>query len=79
MNFLKLTFLTIFSSLILIIYGCGGNNSQSADLVFTNGFVFTVDSLNTEAEAVAVKDGKITEAQKQLILDKQKELQVNSG
>jgi len=59
MNFLKLTFLTIFSSFILIIYGCGGNNSQSADLVFTNGFVFTVDSLNTEAEAVAVKDGKI--------------------
>jgi hypothetical protein len=59
MNFLKLTFLTIFYSFILIIYGCGGNNSQSADLVFTNGIVFTVDSLNTEAEAVAVKDGKI--------------------
>jgi hypothetical protein len=59
MNFLKLTFLAIFSSFILFIYGCGGNNSQSADLVFTNGIVFTVDSLNTEAEAVAVKDGKI--------------------
>jgi len=59
MNFLKLTFLTIFSSFILIIYGCAGDNLQSADLVLKNGFVFTVDSLNSKAEAIAVKDGEI--------------------
>jgi hypothetical protein len=59
MNFLKLSFLTIFSSFILIIYGCAEENLQSADLVFKNGFVFTVDSLSSKAEAVSVKDGKI--------------------
>ena len=59
MKFLKLSFLTIILSFILFIYGCVSDNSQSADLVFKNGFVFTVDSLNTKAEAIAVKDGKI--------------------
>lgn len=59
MNFLKLSFLTFISSFILLIYGCAGDNLQSADLVLKNGFVFTVDSLNSKAEAIAVKDGEI--------------------
>ncbi|HEY6437522.1 MAG TPA: amidohydrolase family protein, partial [Ignavibacteriaceae bacterium] len=59
MKFPKLSYLSIIFSLILIIYRCATNNSQSADIVFKNGFVFTVDSLNTEAEAVAIKDSKI--------------------
>jgi hypothetical protein len=59
MNFLKLSFLTLISSFILLIYGCAGDNLQSADLVLKNGFVFTVDSLNSKAEAVAIKDNTI--------------------
>ena len=58
------------------------NNSQSADLVFQNGFVFTVDSLNTEAEAVAIKDSKIVfvgdnEAIKSFIGKKTKVIDLN--
>lgn len=34
-------------------------NSQTADTVFTNGKVYTVDKAKSWAEAVAVKDGKI--------------------
>lgn len=59
MKFMKPLFLTICFIFILTIYGCAGNNSQSADIVFKNGYVFTVDSLNTKAEAIAVKDGII--------------------
>jgi hypothetical protein len=59
MNFLKLFLLAFFSFLIIFIHGCASDNSQFADLVFKNGFIFTVDSLNSKAEAVAVKDGKI--------------------
>jgi hypothetical protein len=32
---------------------------KNADLILTNGIIYTVDSLNTMAEAMAVKDGKI--------------------
>lgn len=59
MNFPKLSYLNIIFSFILLIYGCVGDNSQFADLILKNGFVFTVDSLNTEAEAVAIKEGNI--------------------
>jgi hypothetical protein len=59
MNFLKLFLLALFSFLFIFISGCTSNNAHSADLVFKNGFIFTVDSLSSTAEAVAAKDGKI--------------------
>ena len=48
----------IFLIFFLLLNKCELNNSQSADLAFNNGFVYTVDSLNPDAEAVAIKDGK---------------------
>jgi hypothetical protein len=56
---IKLSFCIIISSLITaILSGCQSENQQLADLVFKNGFVYTVDSLNTIAVAIAIKDGK---------------------
>jgi len=57
---MRLTTFTIFFSVIILLnYGCNQKNIQPVDLVLTNGYIFTVDSLNSKAEAVAVKDGKI--------------------
>jgi len=41
------------------LFTCCGNNSNVADLVLKSGYIYTVDSLQTIAEAVALKDGKI--------------------
>ena len=41
-----------------LIGGCRQSNLNSADLVLINGFIYTVDSLNSEVEAVAITDGK---------------------
>lgn len=48
--------------LVLSLAACGGGGTtdDSADIVITNAAVYTVDKENTVAEAVAVKDGKIT-------------------
>jgi len=46
-----------FSALLICLYSC--TMKQSADLILHNGKVYTVDSLFTTAEAIAVKDGKI--------------------
>lgn len=40
----------------LLLFGCSQN---SADQVYINGIVYTVDAANPKAEAVAVKDGLI--------------------
>lgn len=49
-------FVTIFLSILM--FACGTDN-PSADLIIINGNVATVDSANTMAEAIAIKDGKI--------------------
>ncbi len=60
MNRIQSILFTILLLLLLVLgNGCNPNNSQKADLVLRNGLVYTVDSLNSKAEAVAVKDGKI--------------------
>jgi len=39
---------------------CLQNNSMpAADLVLKNGFIYTVDSQRTNAEALVIKNGKI--------------------
>ena len=50
--------LTVLSVISLLI-GCGTKNSNTADMVLQNGTVYTVNKDQPEAEAVAVKDGKI--------------------
>lgn len=45
--------------LFYFIVGCSTNQNEKADTVFTNGFVYTVDSINSKAEAVAIKDKSI--------------------
>lgn len=51
-----LIFTTIFLSILM--FACG-TDKPSADLIIINGTVATVDSANTIAEAIAIKDGKI--------------------
>lgn len=43
----------------LIWVGCSTQKAEEADLIFTNGIVYTVDENNPKTEAVAVKDGLI--------------------
>lgn len=43
----------------LILFSCSSNNVDPADMVFTNGTVYTVDEANPKGSAVAVKDGLI--------------------
>ncbi len=46
-------------AMILLAAGCASEPRQAADLVLYNGKVVTVDEAGTEAQAIAVKDGKI--------------------
>jgi len=50
----------IFKYLLItaVISSCQNYNPQSANLVFKNGFIYTVDSLKSTAEAVAIRNGK---------------------
>jgi predicted amidohydrolase YtcJ len=48
----------IFCSIILLPIACQQKKTESADLVLKNGYIYTVDSFNTIAEAIAIKDGK---------------------
>jgi len=54
-----LTVTHLLIALTIFTISCSTNKSQKADLVLKNGFIYTVDSLNSEAESVAIKDGKI--------------------
>ncbi len=53
--------ITPFFILLILTFVYQGCNSKqnNADIVFTNGFVYAVDSVNTKAEAVAIKDNTI--------------------
>lgn len=58
MKLKNLIILSIFS--IIILQSCGGKEvRESADLVLTNAVVATMDESNSEAEAIAIKNGKI--------------------
>lgn len=51
---------TAGAALALLLAGCGGaGGGDAADMLITNGKVYTADGKSTMAEAVAVKDGKI--------------------
>jgi predicted amidohydrolase YtcJ len=57
--FIKPPFLILlFLLIIAVIDSCTSTDSKSADLVFKNGYIFTVDSSNSKAEVLAIKDGK---------------------
>ncbi len=52
--------LSVVVMLLIGLSACGaGNSGSEADIVFTNGLVYTVDEDMSEKEAVAVKDGEI--------------------
>ncbi|MBZ9685257.1 amidohydrolase family protein [Clostridium estertheticum] len=42
-----------------LMVGCTENASKTADMILTNGTIYTEDANNTVAKNVAVKDGKI--------------------
>lgn len=48
---------TLGTSLFLI--ACNSDSNNTADIVFKNGYVYTVDTKDTVAQSVAVRDGKI--------------------
>ena len=53
---------TIMLSGALALTGCAGSgidSNKNADTLFTNGNIYAVDEANTQAEAIAVKDGNI--------------------
>ena len=47
-------------SVPLLLFGCGFKGEQ-ADLVLHNGLILTLDESGTEAQAVAVRDGRVLE------------------
>lgn len=49
---------TILLSLCILITSCG-SNQQSADLIYKNGKIYTVNEDQPWAEAVAIKDGNL--------------------
>lgn len=50
----------VFANIFTTQPHCVAQNSESrADLVFTNGIVYTVNEAQPRAEAIAIKDGKI--------------------
>lgn len=49
----KLQQLNVIFVLLILSFGCS-NEKRSADLIFTNGNIITVDKLNTIAEAIAI-------------------------
>ncbi len=59
----KRYFLNLCAALIIVAGLTGGNyalaSDPTADVIFHNGTILTVDKNMTEAEAVAVKDGRI--------------------
>ncbi len=62
-------FVFIFVSLLL--FSCSNQPKQEVDLIIDHATVYTVDSLFTVTEAIAVKDGKIIETgSTELINDK---------
>ncbi|MBK7310567.1 MAG: amidohydrolase [Sphingobacteriaceae bacterium] len=62
-------FVFVFTSLLL--FSCSNQPKQEVDLIIDHATVYTVDSLFTITEAIAVKDGKIIETgSNELINDK---------
>ena len=45
--------------ILLLVTGCGSVGNEEADLVLLNGKVITIDSSFSDAEGVAIKDGRI--------------------
>jgi predicted amidohydrolase YtcJ len=58
-KFASIPVLLFLSFLIGILVSCQSSNNSTANIVFKNGFIYTVDANRTVAEAVAIKDGKI--------------------
>ena len=44
---------------VLSFIGCGGGGNGAADLILTNGAVYTMDSSRSKADALAVRNGEI--------------------
>ena len=49
--------LTQFFTILLIVFSCG--KKEYADTIIFGGTIYTVDSLNSKTESVAIKDGII--------------------
>ena len=51
-------YILLCTTLAVLFFDC--SNPNQADLIVYNAQIYTVDSSNTKAQALAVKDGKIT-------------------
>ncbi|MCE7993249.1 MAG: amidohydrolase family protein [Roseivirga sp.] len=63
----------ILLCLITLIFSACNSNKETADIVFKNGIIYTVDDQESQVEAVAVKDGMI------LALGSSKEISAYEG
>jgi predicted amidohydrolase YtcJ len=58
---MKLFYRSLILSLLIVTFSCSSlSEKDAADTIFINGTVYTVDDANTQAQAVAVKNGMIT-------------------
>ncbi|MDN3205058.1 amidohydrolase [Algoriphagus sediminis] len=49
----------LFAIFGILSVACSPQRAEEADLIFTNGVIYTVDESNPKVEAVAIKDGMI--------------------
>jgi predicted amidohydrolase YtcJ len=49
----------LIALIAFFLYSCSSGSENTADQIYINGFVYTVDESNPKSEAVAVKDGLI--------------------
>jgi len=59
-------YLIVLAAFIIQSCSSSSNKDESVDIIFYNGEIYTVDSLTSYAEAVAVKDGEIVAVGKQV-------------
>ncbi|PIQ47227.1 MAG: amidohydrolase [Cytophagales bacterium CG12_big_fil_rev_8_21_14_0_65_40_12] len=58
---MKLIYRGLLLSLLIFTFACSSlSEKDTADTIFINGIVYTVDDVNTQIQAVAVKNGMIT-------------------
>ena len=56
---MKLRNITLFTTILFCVLACSNPKKESATLLIFGGTIYTVDSIATTVEAVAVKDNKI--------------------
>ena len=57
---------TFFAFALIAVFACKQEPKETADTIYTNGKIYTVNEAQPWAEAVAIKDGKFIKVGTQL-------------